>query len=213
MEEEEMHSLKQTARPAGLSLKGKTMRRLTILIILVATAAVALSQEPSKPAVPATQDNPFSTHNKFVYGGMKMVLLRSAEKMPEENYSFRPTEAVRTYGQILGHVADVAYSFCSAVRGEKDPNPNNEKTKTSKADLITALKDVFAYCDPAYAGMTDTSGAISIRYMGLPSTKIALLNGNLLHMTEHYGNLVTYMRLKNIVPPTSEPGVRPGSKK
>jgi len=176
-------------------------------------ATVGLSQQPSKPTATATQDNPFSTHNKFVYGGMKLILLRSAEKMPEENYGFRPTEAVRTYGQILGHVTDVAYGFCSVVRGEKDPNPHNEQTKTSKADLIAALKDVFAYCDAAYEGMTDTSGAISIRYMGMPSTKIALLNGNLLHMTEHYGNLVTYMRLKNIVPPTSEPGFLPGSPK
>jgi hypothetical protein len=99
------------------------MRKLTLLICLVATATVAFSQEPSKTAAPATQDNPFSTHNKFVYGGMKLILLRSAEKMPEENYGFRPTEAVRTYGQILGHVTDVAYSFCSKVRGEKDPNP------------------------------------------------------------------------------------------
>lgn len=189
------------------------MRKLTLLIILVATAVVALAQDPSKPAAPLTQDNPFSTHNKFVYGGMKLILLRSAEKMPEENYSFQPTDAVRSYGQILGHVTDVAYSFCSKVRGEKDPNPNNEKTKTSKADLIAALKDVFAYCDPAYEGMTDTSGAILVKFMGMPSTKLALLNGNILHMTEHYGNLVTYMRLKNIVPPTSEPGFLPGSPK
>ena len=189
------------------------MRKLTTLIMLVATAAVALAQEPSRPAAPATQDNPFSAHNKFVYGGLKLILLRSAEKMPEENYSFKPTDAVRSYGQILGHVVDVQYSFCSAVRGEKDPNPYIEKTKTSKADLIAALKDVFAYCDPAYEGVTDTSGAILIKHLGMPSTRLGLLNGNILHMIEHYGNLVTYMRLKNIVPPTSEPGFLPGSPK
>src|SRR2546426_302079 len=103
------------------------MRKLTLVITLIATAAVALSQEPSKTAAPATQDNPFSAHNKFVYGGMKLILLRSAEKMPEENYRFKPTDAVRSYGQILGHVVDVQYSFCSAVLGEKDPNPNIEK--------------------------------------------------------------------------------------
>jgi len=189
------------------------MRKLTILITLLATAAVAFSQEPSKPAAPVTQDNPFSTHNKFLYGGLKMILLRSAEKMPEENYSFKPTDAVRSYGQILGHVVDVQYSFCSAVLGEKDPNPNIEKTKTSKADLIAAFKDVFAYCDRAYEGMTDASGAITVKHLGMKTTKLALLNGNALHMIEHYGNLVTYMRLKNIVPPTSEPGVLPGSPK
>jgi uncharacterized damage-inducible protein DinB len=189
------------------------MRKLTLLICLVATAAVALSQEPPKTAAPLTQDNPFSAHNKFLYGGMKLILLRSAEKMPEENYSFKPTDVVRSYGQILGHVADVQYSFCSVVLGEKDPNPNIEKTKTSKADLIAALKDVFAYCDRAYDGMTDASGAIMVKHLGMKTTKLALLNGNALHMIEHYGNLVTYMRLKNIVPPTSEPGVLPQSPK
>jgi len=189
------------------------MRKLTLLICLVAMAAVAFSQEPSKTATPLTQDNPFSTHNKFVYGGLRHILLRSAEKMPEENYSFRPTDAVRNYGQILGHVVDVQYSFCSAVRGEKDPNPNIEKTKTSKADLISAIKDGFTYCDRAYDGMTDASGAAIVKYMGMPSSKLALLNGNILHMIEHYGNLVTYMRMKNIVPPTSEPGVLPQSPK
>jgi len=189
------------------------MRKLTILIILVAMAVVALAQAPAKFAEPVSQDNPFSAHNKFLYGGMKLILLRSAEKMPEENYSFKPTDAVRSYGQILGHVADVQYSFCSVVLGEKDPNPNIEKTKTSKADLIAALKDVFAYCDPAYDGMTDTSGAILIKHIGMNSTKLGLLNGNVLHMIEHYGNLVTYMRLKNIVPPTSEPGFLPQSPK
>jgi uncharacterized damage-inducible protein DinB len=189
------------------------MRKLTLLICLVATGTVALAQAPAKFAEPVSHENPFSAHNKFLYGGMKLILLRSAEKMPEENYSFKPTDVVRSYGQILGHVVDVQYAFCSVVRGEKDPNPNIEKTKTSKADLIAALKDAFAYCDRAYDGMTDTSGAILIKHMGMNSTKLGLLNGNALHMIEHYGNLVTYMRLKNIVPPTSEPGFLPQSPK
>ena len=189
------------------------MRKLTLLICLVATAAVAFSQEPSKTAAPATQDNPFSVHNKFLYGGMKMILLRAAEKMPEENYSFKPTEAVRSYGQILGHVVDVQYSFCSVVRGEKDPNPNIEKTKTSKAELIAALKDVFAYCDRAYDGMTDASGSQMVKLMGMDAPKLGVLMTNTAHSAEHYGNLITYMRLKNIVPPTSEPGMMPQTKK
>ncbi len=180
------------------------MRKLTLLICLVATAVVAFSQEPSKTAAP--QDNPFSAWNRMGYGQTKMTLLRSAEKVPEEYYSFRPTDAVRTYGQILGHVADAQYAFCSAVRGEKDPNPNIEKTKSSKADLIAALKEAFAYCDKAYDGITDTSGTQTVKYRGMDMPKLIVLIGNNMHSAEHYGNLVTYMRLKNIVPPTSEPG-------
>jgi uncharacterized damage-inducible protein DinB len=180
------------------------MRKLTLLICLVATAAVAFSQEPSKTAAP--QDNPFSTWNRMAYAQSKVTLLRSAEKVPEEYYSFKPTDAVRSFGQILGHVADAHYAFCSGVRGEKDPNPHIEKTKTSKADLIAALKEAFAYCDKAYDGITDTSGAQTVKYFGMDMPKLIVLNANNMHSAEHYGNLVTYMRLKNIVPPTSEPG-------
>ena len=135
---------------------------------------------------------------------MKDVLLRSAEKMPEENYKFKPTEAVRSYGQIVGHVADAQFSFCSIALGEKNPAPNIEKTKTSKADLIAALKESFAYCDRAYDGMTDASGAQMVKLFGSDAPKFGALEVNNMHDLEHYGNLVTYMRLKNIVPPSSE---------
>ncbi len=170
----------------------------TLLICLLAPAAIALAQE-----------NPFSAYNKDVYKGVKDIILRSAEKMPEENYTFKPTEAVRSYGQILGHVADAQYLFCSLVLGEKNPAPKIEQTKTSKADLIAALKDAFAYCDKAYDGMTDASGAQMVKFFGGDTPKLGVLSVNSMHTVEHYGNLVTYMRLKNIVPPTSEPKPQP----
>src|SRR5438034_4903480 len=166
----------------------------TLLICLLAPAAVALAD-----------DKPLNAFNVKAYGYLKDVLLRSAEKMPEENYNFKPTEAVRSFGQILGHVADSQYMFCSMVLGEKNPAPKIEKTKTSKADLIAALKDAFAYCDKAYEGMTDSSGAEMVKFMGFDTPKLGLLIGNNQHISEHYGNLVTYMRLKNIVPPSSDP--------
>src|SRR6266852_5757833 len=167
----------------------------TLLICLIAPAAVALAE-----------DNPFSATNKSHYGGLKKILLRSAEIVPEENFNFKPTEAVRSFGQIVGHVADSQYAFCSIALGEKNPAPKIEKTKTSKADLIAALKEAFAYCDKAYDGMTDTSGNQTVKYQGMDMPKLIVLIGNNMHSAEHYGNLVTYMRLKNIVPPTSEPG-------
>jgi uncharacterized damage-inducible protein DinB len=189
------------------------MRTLTLLICLVATAAVALSQEPPKATVPLAQDNPLSAYNKHVYGGVKNILLRSAEKMPEENYNFKPTDAVRSYGQIVGHVADAQYLFCSVVLGEKNPAPKIGQTKTSKVGLIAALKDAFAYCDKAYDGMTDASATQMVKLFGDDAPKLGVLTVNNLHNVEHYGNLVTYMRLKNIVPPTSEPGSQPQPKK
>ncbi len=174
----------------------------TLLICLLVPAAVAVAQ-----------DNPFSAFNKRAYGQMKIWLLGSAEKMPEENYSFKPTDAVRSFGQVVAHVADAQYLFCSAALGEKNPAPKIEQTKTSKADLIAALKDAFAYCDKAYDGMTDASATQMVKLFGGDMPKPIVLTVNDMHASEHYGNLVVYLRLKNIVPPSSEPAPQPQPKK
>ena len=75
----------------------------------------------------------------------KNNIIRAAEKMPEENYAFKPTPEVRSFGQLIGHVADAQYLFCSAVLGKPNPAPGVEKSKTTKAELVQALKDAFAY--------------------------------------------------------------------
>ena len=155
------------------------------------------------------KQNPLSAFNKAIYEGVKAMILRSAEKMPEENYNFKPTEAVRSFGQIIGHVADAQYIFGSLVLGQKNPTPKIEKTKTSKADLIAALKVAFAYCDKAYDGMTDVSATEMVKFFGGDTPKLGVLTANQLHTMGHYGNLATYMRMKNIVPPSSEPGFLP----
>jgi uncharacterized damage-inducible protein DinB len=169
-----------------------------LLICLLAPTAAALAE-----------DRPLNAFNVRAYGYLKDVLLRSAEKMPEENYNFKPTEAVRSFGQVLGHVADSQYMFCSIVLGEKNPDLKIEKAKTTKADLIAALKDAFAYCDKAYDGMTDASGSQTAKLFGSDMRKRDVLTVNNMHSVEHYGNLVTYLRLKNIVPPSSEQGATP----
>ena len=160
-------------------------------------------------AVASAQDSPLSAHTKFTYGVMKKMLLRSAELMPEENYSFKPTDAVRSFGQIVGHVADAHYYHCSSVLGEKNPSLKIEQTKTAKADLIAALAEALAYCDKAYDGMTDASGVQTVKFAGFEMPKLGVLTINQIHAGLHYGNFITYLRLKNIVPPTSEPGFRP----
>jgi uncharacterized damage-inducible protein DinB len=167
---------------------------LQILVICVLASA----------AVATAQDNPFSTWNKVAYARVSQILLASAEKMPEANYSYKPNDAVRSYGQIVGHVADAQYMFCSIALGEKNPDLKVELTKTSKADLIAALKSAFDYCGKAYDGMTDASGAQMVKLFGNDTPRLDVLTVNNMHDMEHYGNLVTYMRMKNIVPPTSE---------
>ncbi len=183
----------------------------TLLFCLLASAAV-VAQNKSAAATPSP-DNPLSTFNKYMYGHVKDILLRSADKMPEESYSFKPIDTVRSYGQIVGHVADAQYMFCSIALGDKNPAPKIEQTKTTKVDLIAALKEAFAYCDKAYDGMTDASAAQMVKFFDHDAPKLGVLTVNNMHDLEHYGNLVTYMRMKGIVPPSSEQAQQPQPKK
>ena len=182
------------------------MRKLLPVILLCLMVVPAVSQEKQ------SSDNPFSAINKHSYERTKGILLRSADKMPEENYSFKPVDSVRSYGQIIGHLADAQYLFCSIASGDKNPDLKIEKTKTSKADLIAALKEGFAYCDKVYDSMTDAASTQMVKFFGNDVPKYAALTINISHNMEHYGNLVTYMRIKGIVPPTSEQQGTPAPK-
>jgi len=187
------------------------MRKFALLLCLFTTAITALAQ--NKPAAAPSPDNPYTTFNKLAFAHEKDILMRSAEKMPEENYNFKPVDTVRSFGQIIGHVADSQYYFCSVAVGEKNPAPKIEQTKTSKADLIAALKESDAYCDKAFEGMTDALGTQPVQLMGREMPRLAALTINNMHDMEHYGNLVTYMRIKGIVPPSSEPAPQQPPKK
>lgn len=189
-----IHSLKEK----------KTMRvLLQTLLMFLLTAVIWAQDSPTAAAVPSV-DHPLSADNRSMYGGVKQILMRSAQQMSEDDYNFKPADGVRTYGQILGHIADSQYLFCSAALGEKNPAPKVEKTKTSKTDLVNALKDAFAYCDKAYDAMTDVSAAETVKFMGRDKPRLGVLSINNVHTIEHYGNLTTYMRMKNVIPPTSD---------
>lgn len=176
------------------------------LLMLLIAAVVSAQEKPQAVAPPVV--NPVTEHNTMLWTSTNKILLRTAETMPEEYYSFKPSEDVRTFGQIIGHVADVQYYMCSAVLGEKNPSPKIEKTKTSKADLIAALNGAISNCQRAYDGLTDASGAALVQFSGRETPKVGVLTVNMLHTIEHYGNLVTYMRMKGIVPPTTDPEFR-----
>lgn len=147
--------------------------------------------------------NSITAHGQYLHKGLQLIILRSAEQMPEEKYGFKPTEGVRSFGQIVGHVADSGYVFCSMALGEKNPRPQVEKNKTTKAELIAALKESFAYCDKAYA-MDEAKAAEMIKLMGKDAPRFGALHVNNVHGSEHYGNLVTYLRMNGLVPPTSD---------
>jgi uncharacterized damage-inducible protein DinB len=148
------------------------------------------------------QTNPLTGDAKQDYTSIKSTLLKSADKMPEENYSFRTTPEVRTYGEMIAHIADVQTMFCGAVKGEM--KRGRAAGKTPKADLTAALKASFGYCDPVYDSMTDAAGTQTVKVMGQSKNKVGVLNFNTAHDDEMYGQMVAYMRIKGIVPPSSE---------
>ena len=147
--------------------------------------------------------DPMSKETKELYGTVKGYILKSAEKMPESNYSFKPSPDVRNYGAILGHLVDDQYFFCSAAKGEKKDS-KAEKEITTKAGLTEALKAAFAYCDSAYDGLTDAKSPTMMKFGRGERTLSGILNFNVAHDFEHYGNLITYLRIKGLVPPSSE---------
>ena len=175
-------------------------------LIVATVAACALGVASASAQGTAAPQNPIAAGQKMLHTMIKNNLVRSAEKMPEENYAFKPTPEVRSFGQIIGHVADAQYMFCSAVTGKTvSPAPDVEKTKTTKADLVQALKDAFAFCDPAYDGLTDDQAGAMVKFFGREQAKVTVLAFNTAHNNEHYGNIVTYLRIKGIIPPSSEP--------
>lgn len=147
--------------------------------------------------------DPMSKETKGLYTAVKGYILKSAEKMPEANYSFKPSPEVRNYGAILGHLADDQYFFCSAAKGEKKDTKIEETVKT-KAALMEELKSAFAYCDAAYDGLSDDKSGTMMKFGKGERSLSGILNFNVAHDFEHYGNIITYLRIKGLVPPSSE---------
>jgi hypothetical protein len=161
------------------------------LLLLVAALAGCLTA--------AAQSNPLSTDARTDYASVKRVILMSADMMPAENYSFRTTPLVRTYGELIAHIADAQIAICSAAKGES--KHGDAKGKTSKTDLVAALKASFDYCDPVYDSMTDQSGAQVVKLFENDRTKLGALFFNNTHDNETYGTMVAYLRIKGLVPP------------
>ena len=173
-----------------------------ITIVFALLSSLGSGQPPPQP--PA---GPVMAATIPEYERVREFLLRSAEQMPDEHYAFKPTPAVRSFGQIVGHVAETQYVFCAAARNEPNPQPEEfEKTRTAKARLVEALRASFEYCDSAYK-MTDARATATAKIPDWGArTPLSILVLNISHDSEHYGNIVTYLRLKNLVPPSSQPG-------
>jgi uncharacterized damage-inducible protein DinB len=177
-------------------LLGVTMPLTRSLVLGIAVAAMAT------PVV--AQTNPATAATKAQFAMISGVLAKTADKVPENLYAFKATPEVRSIGQLIGHIADSQFMICAAAAGEKPPQSGIEKSKASKADLAKALADSSAYCNTVIDGMNDQKGMEVVKFFTGPTPRLLVLSFNVSHSYEHYGNLVTYMRLNKIVPPSSE---------
>jgi uncharacterized damage-inducible protein DinB len=153
--------------------------------------------------------NPLMGTSRAIFGISKADVLGSADKVPEELWSYQPTKDVRTFGQLFAHIADGQYEFCGVAVEGQPVAKDIEKTAKTKSEIVAALKEAFAYCDTAYSKLTDAQAAELVTFFGRKITRLGAMDFNTAHNMEHYGNLVTYMRLKNIVPPSSTPQAPP----
>ena len=149
----------------------------------------------------AQSANPFMSELKQFYTVRKGDLLKAADRMPADAYDFKPTPDVRTFGQLIAHIADAQMSFCSGAKGK--PTRLNAASKTSKADLVAALKASFAECDGVFDTTTDAIATQMIKSGDSEHSKFWALLYATLHDNEEYGYLAVYLRLKELVPPST----------
>ena len=177
---------------------------MKVLLRYAAGVCVLVVVANVTPAWAQTPANPFTAVVRGSWDGVKKNIAASAAALPEADYGFKPAPTVRTFGQILGHLVNEHYAMCSGVKGEKNPHEATDYEKTaSKADLTTALAASIAYCDAVYAAMTDGAAFGTVELFGQKYSKLGVLQLNATHDSEHYGNLITYLRIKGIVPPSS----------
>ena len=169
--------------------------RFVLAMTVIAVPAAAVAQQP----------NPLTANAKVQFGALTGLVIRSAEKVPEDLYSFRATPEVRSMAELFGHVADALFSMCSTAAGAKPPRTGIEKAVTTKPALIASLKEGVEYCNTVFDSMTDQKGTETVPFYFGPTPRLSVLYFSVTHTYEHYGNLVTYMRLNKIVPPSSEP--------
>jgi uncharacterized damage-inducible protein DinB len=146
--------------------------------------------------------NPMSTEAKTAYEGVRTNILKAAEKMPDADFAFKPTPDVRSFGQLIAHVADAQTGICGIVNGEM--KRGDAASKTTKADLIVALKASNNLCDAVYTSMSDAEGAATVKAPAGTRSRIGMLNFNVAHDNEMYGTMSVYLRLKGLVPPSTE---------
>jgi uncharacterized damage-inducible protein DinB len=175
-------------------------------ILACSVAALMTSAVPA-----AAQSRALAGALDTMIAGVSRNVVEAAEKMPDADYGFQPApdKTVRTFGAFVGHVANANFNYCSRVKGEANPNKENFEKVAEKAKLVAGMKAAVAYCEPVYKAQTDATLAEMVAMGQSQQPKGQILVQNISHTNEHYGNLVTYMRLKGLVPPSTERTQKP----
>ena len=169
-----------------------------VVVSVSLLASLANAQISPNLPNPIAAPNPLTTTLSIFRSNMQDKIMKSAEAMPESKYGYRPTKDVRSFGEILNHLADISYILCSNAKGEANPDTTN--AADSKTQVVGRLKGAFGYCDSVYSVFTDAHLNDRADFFGFKTNKMFILTqvGN--HDALHYGNLVTYLRTNGLVP-------------
>jgi hypothetical protein len=190
------------------------MKRMVMLVasVLVVCTCVAAAQTPPAPAqappmgAQTPPANPLVTEAKQAADRVANNLLKMAEKMPEEFYGFQVVPEIRTFVGTLGHTIDSRMRTCAGITGSGTQLGAGKMT--AKAEIVAAMKSSIAECDKAFASFTDaTVVQLVTGGRGGARSRLASLYGMVAHDNEEYGYLAVHLRLKGIVPPSSEGGM------
>ena len=184
------------------------MRLAVMLALCLANRATTTFAQTSDAGADQALSTSLAATAKAMHASIRRNLAEAAESMPAENYGFRPTPQVRSFAQLIGHVTNANLLFCSGAKGEPFPSKSNAENLTTKDAALAALLDSLAYCDAVYQDTTDANFGERITLAGLgnkptATTRGATLMFNTAHNNEHYGNIVVYLRLKGLVPPST----------
>jgi hypothetical protein len=177
----------------------------TVALLIAIVAAPGLQPRGNQVHAQTADADPYTKAAKQQFDRIHTLVARAAAKAGDDVYAFKPTPEVRTFASVVGHIADGNILLCTAASGVKPTITREHEKKTSKTEIIAALEQSKAFCDRVLATMTDASGAtLFAAFGGAGQPRLSWIHSNNSHVWEHYGNLVTYLRLKGIVPPSSE---------
>lgn len=163
--------------------------------VLASLANAQISPDFPKPP---TGPNPLTKTISLFRSNMQDKITKSANTMPDSKFNYRPTKDVRSFAEIVTHIADISYYLCSNMKGEAAPAP--AQGKTSKAEIMAYLKSSFDYCDAAYAAFSDDHLTDPADFWGFKTNKMFIVTQLPSHDALHYGNLTTYLRLNGLEP-------------